>query len=553
MAKIGSRSALRDRRRSFLKSAKLKLRLGNLFIGILCVVALAFLYIQPFYSVQFSYAVSAEQLQQILSEQMGAESVSEEDLSGVELNLGVTLTMEGKGLSGLLVDELDALLRLGNAGAEENGSGDPSSGSSETAALSARTGAENDDTGNDGTGDDQSGTSAEDSSGSSSSGGDAEEGNGLLDSLLNACKENDAVQSTVSAAVDSLLEQAQAAVPKVVAVYVRVAVRQQVAGGGQSEDQSGGDQTGGGSAGETEEELPATGGDTSLAAAFAARHPYAQLLSGASGSSSSGSAPAVPELDVDELAAKIEELLSRETVTVADAQNAVMEYVKENQQELGLTDDDLAAVETQVGDALGSMAQNFGEQATDENGDPVVDENGDPVMVIRPEKVVTDILVQTGIVEESRVEDGAALSDILTEYIMDMAGETENILYYVFMAFSLVLAVLYLLWGILLIKSIVKIFTGTPMGAFFVKLITGLPFLLLVVVPTCAVWFVGMDAIVELIGSYAGGEIASALGGLSVAFSGGWVAFACTAALFLFGFLYSAFKREYKNARHAGA
>ena len=174
MAKIGSRSALRDRRRSSLKSAKLKLRLGNLFIGILCVVALAFLYIQPFYSVQFSYAVSAEQLQQILSEQMGAESVSEEDLSGVELNLGVTLTMEGKGLSGLLVDELDALLRLGNAGAEENGSGDPSSGSSETAALSARTGAENDDTGNDGTGDDQSGTSAEDSSGSSSSGGDAE-------------------------------------------------------------------------------------------------------------------------------------------------------------------------------------------------------------------------------------------------------------------------------------------------------------------------------------------------------------------------------------------
>lgn len=283
-----------------------------------------------------------------------------------------------------------------------------------------------------------------------------------------------------------------------------------------------------------------------------AHRPYAKYLSGGAAvatSSSSQGTTAFGNLDVDELTKKIEELLSKDSVTVEEAQKSVMEYVKENQDALGLTDDSLAEVETQVSTALNNMAEQFGEPVTDENGQPVVDENGEPVMAIRPNEVFTDILVQAGMVDKEKVDEGAELSELLTEYIMTQIGETQDTLYYVFMAFSLLLAVLYVLWGFLLIKSIVKTCTGTPMGAFFVKLLTGLPFLLLVLVPTIGLSVLGMEGIINLLASAgAGSEITSQLAGLTLGVSGGWVAFACTVVLFVFGFLYSSFKREYRHA-----
>ncbi len=378
---------------------------------------------------------------------------------------------------------------------------------------------------------------------------------------MQACKDNETVRSTISNAVDELLAQAWAAVPKAVAVYVKVVVSQQVnasLSGGQTgspetpdasasdPDTSAADDT----AGSGEEDVSA------VASAMTASRPYANFLSSSAAENSGFAIPdgvteMFAEVDIDELAALIEDILSKETVTVEEAQNAIMDYVRKNQELLGLTDEQVNNVEANVGEALNSMAQNFGEQATDENGDPVVDEDGNPVMVIRPAEVVTDLLVQAGILDESEAEDGAELSELLTDYILNQIGEAEDVLYIVFMAFSFVIGILYLLWGILLIKSIVKMFTGTPMGAFFVKLLTGLPFLLLVLVPTVGLAVLGgMEGVIGLLTSAGvGSEVTSQLAGLTLGVSGGWVAFACTVVLFVFGFFYSSFKRKYKNAK----
>lgn len=586
MAKAKSRYTSYQRKKFSLQSAKAKLRFSNFLIGILCVVALVFLYIQPFFSVQVSYAVQPQTLRQILQEQMGSSNISEEDLKDVDLTLGFSLTIEGKGLSSLLGDELNTLIRMGNGG----GSGSQSSSSSgETQSPEDQTGSDDVDT------DDQlsffaaayaaaqqdpsdPGQSSSDSDQSSSdsgqissdttsssddtsvSSGEKTEENALLQRLLQACKDNEVVQSAISASVDELITQAKAAVPRVVAIYVKVVVREQAqqsstGTAGTDDSSSSGADSGFVSDDGSEDakvDLPTVPlPSDSLATVWTARRPYAKYLSGGAVASSGGNdlASQIGNLDVDELTEKIEELLSKDSVTVAEAQKVVMDYVKENQDALGLTDDSIDEVETQVGEALNSMAQQFGEQVTDENGEPVVDENGNPVMAIRPNEVVTDLLVQAGMVDKDKAESGAELSELLTEYIMTQMGETEDALYYTFMAFSLVLAVLYVLWGFLLIKSIVKVFTGTPMGAFFVKLLTGLPFLLLVLIPTIGLSVVGMEGILNMLASAGMGDLSAQLTGLSLAVSGGWVAFACTVVLFVFGFLYSSFKREYKHAK----
>lgn len=588
MAKAKSRYTSYQRKKFSLQSAKAKLRFSNFLIGILCVVALVFLYIQPFFSVQVSYAVQPQTLRQILQEQMGSSNISEEDLKDVDLTLGFSLTIEGKGLSSLLGDELNTLIRMGNGG----GSGSQSSSSSgETQSPEDQTGSDSadsadqlsffaavyadeqqdpSDSGQSSSDSDQSssdsGQTSSDTTSSSDdtsvSSGEKTEENALLQRLLQACKDNEVVQSAISASVDELITQAKAAVPRVVAIYVKVVVReqaQQSSTGTSGNDDSSSSNTDSGSVSDsgsdsqdTAVELPTVAlPSDSFATAWTARRPYAKYLSGGTFASSNGNdfASQIGNLDVDELTKKIEELLSKDSVTVAEAQQAVMDYVKENQEALGLTDESIGEVETQVGDALNSMAQQFGEQVTDENGELVVDENGNPVMAIRPNEVVTDLLVQAGMVDKDKAESGAELSELLTEYIMTQMGETGDALYYTFMAFSLVLAVLYVLWGFLLIKSIVKVFTGTPMGAFFVKLLTGLPFLLLVLIPTICLSVLGMEGILNMLASAGMGDLSAQLTGLSLAVSGGWVAFACTVVLFVFGFLYSSFKREYKHAK----
>ena len=595
MADGGRHYTSHQKKKIALRSAKAKLRFCNFLIGVLCVVALAFLYIQPFFSVQVSYAVPPETLRQVLQEQMGANNLSEEDLEDVDLTLGFSLTIEGKGLSSLLGDELNALIRMGNGGGNGGQSG---SSSGETQSPEDQTGSDDVDT------DDQlsffaaayaaaqqdpsdSGQTSSDSGQTSSDSGQTSSDSGqtssditsssdetsvssgeetgesaLLQRLLQACKDNEVVHAAISASVNELIAQAKAAVPRVVAIYVKVVVREQAqqsstGTAGTDDSSSSGADSGFVSDDGSEDAkvdlstvpLPSD----SLATVWTARRPYAQYLSGGAVASSGGNdlASQIGNLDVDELTEKIEELLSKDSVTVAEAQKVVMDYVKENQDALGLTDDSIDEVEAQVGEALNSMAQQFGEPVVDENGDPVVDENGNPVMAIRPNEVVTDLLVQAGMVDKDKAESGAELSELLTDYIMSQMGEAEDVLYYIFMAFSLVLAVLYVLWGFLLIKSVIKIFTGTPMGAFFVKLLTGLPFLLLVLIPTIGLSVLGMEGILNMLASAGMGDLSAQLMGLSLAVSGGWVAFACTVVLFLFGFLYSSFKRKYKRAKKA--
>ena len=533
-----------QRKKFSLQSAKAKLRFSNFLIGVLCVVALVFLYIQPFFSVQVSYAVSAETLQQILQEQMGTTEISKEDLEDVDLTLGFSMTLEGKGLTGLLGDELNALLRMGNGGTDGQ---DDSSGSGENAPAQDE---ENTDTAtafaaaadNSAAADDSAADGAQEPTDDSSPSSSQESAEDIpfIGSLLQACKDNEVVQDTISASVDELIVQAQAAVPRVVAIYVSVVVSEQVNGQGNDGEQT--DTPADSSGGEEAGQAPQPGTDAALAAAMTARRPYAKYLAQQDVSASAA------DLDIDELTAAIESLLSKDSVTVEEAKNAVMDYVEKNRESLGLTEESVAEVESQVGEALGNMAQQFGEPVTDENGAPVLGDDGTPVMAIRPEEVFTDILVQAGMVDEEKVNEGAELSELLTDYIMTQMGETEDALYYVFMAFSLILAILYVLWGFLLIKSIVKTCTGTPMGAFFVKLLTGLPFLILVIVPTVGLSVLGMEGILNLLSSAGLGNMTSELSGLTLGVSGGWVAFVCTVVLFVFGFLYSAFKREYRHA-----
>ncbi|MBQ9081852.1 MAG: hypothetical protein IJY26_04410 [Clostridia bacterium] len=450
-----------------LKSAKLKLRLCNFFIALLCVLAMAFLYTQPFWSVDITYKVSAQQLQAILQESLQAE-ISQEQLEGTDIQISAQLAIDGQDLTLLFVDEVKTVVDSVSASKE-----------GESAAVQNF---------------------------------DAQ---AMMNSMLNTCKENEYAHNVVERTVNSLVEQVEAMVPTLVSVYVQVLINQTLSG-----DAPGGPVADGGA-------MQTLSLHTGFTASSATQEN--PIDGGLNGMTEEELKDKLAAIDTQALADKIAELLEKESITVEEATSTVVEFLEENKEALELTDEDVTRIEGQVSSALTEVA--------DENGSINIDE------------IVTDVLVESGIVDESTIPDDAEISEILTAYVFELLGEYETVLYIVFIVFSVIIGLLYLLWGLLLIKSLFKILTGKPMGAFFVKLFTALPFLILVLLPTLA--FSNMDVVLTLLAQQgvSVAEISGLLSGINIAFGGGSMAAICTLILFLFGFVYSVIKGEYKRAK----
>lgn len=475
-----------------LSKAKIKLSFCNVCIALLSVVAIVFLYIQSFWTVKVSYTLSSEQLQKILAESGTEISVTADDLKNVDLEVNTSLSLKGEDLSKLLVDEIKLVPQLfGNKG---------------------------------------------------------EDADGVWTKMMQTCRENQTVENTVKTTVEGLVEQTEQMVPKMVSVYVKVMLREQMSrADANPSDPSKDGTTSDNQTNEVGEQTAERNASVSLAYFFedvadvgADRTEIlpSDLPGGitqddvSSFLTNEDVAKRLETLDMEQLEQVIGNLLSRDNISVEEGTSIIMDFLESNKETLELTDADLASVKTEVSSVLTEVAGEDGN--------------------INVDKAVTEVLVNQGVIDKDQIQEGDELSDVLTAYFMEQLGETKEYLYIAFLSFSLLIGVLYILWGILFVKSFIKIFTGRPTGAFFVKALTALPYILLVLIPTVAMLFKTtlLPLLLEKIAADTS-QIMEYMNGLTVSFGGCWVPALCTLILFLFGFLYSSFKREYKKAKKA--
>lgn len=237
----------------------------------------------------------------------------------------------------------------------------------------------------------------------------------------------------------------------------------------------------------------------------------------------------VTDAGVEEFLDIVKSLEEADNLTVSALTEQVEIFLQNRLAEYGLTDADVSAVTADMTNKLTQVA--------DKNG-----KLGMAPLVARILKTLNFVGADTEVVSETAADD-------LTAALLEN-DSTGVAIFGAFLGLAALALLQALLWALLLLKTLLKVLTGHPMGAFFTKLLSALPYILLVLLPTLVFTVIGIENIPVLLGLL--GQIGiQPAAGANIAFGGCYGAAICTLVLFIWGFFCAPARRRYKRAKRA--
>lgn len=308
--------------------------------------------------------------------------------------------------------------------------------------------------------------------------------------LIETCEDNELLGNTVSSVVGTVVPQMRRVLARVVAIYAIAIV------------------------GDTASALTDTaesGGDVLYAETSS---KISELLANDS--------------LTDDLAAEIEELVAEGSISSDELKETINSYLAEHQDELDITDEELEEIYAEVDDVV----------------DQLVEEYGDDSGTIDTDSLAIQMMISAGLITEDSVSEDATIDDVLYDFIMDLLEEYD-VVCLALVIISFIVGVLYLLWGWLLLKSIVHIISGTPMWMFTAKIFTGIPYIVILLLKLATSDLV-MSFVIETLADL----VAFDFSAIALGFGGGFVAAICTLVLYLLGFIYNHYRKAYRESKH---
>ena len=314
--------------------------------------------------------------------------------------------------------------------------------------------------------------------------------------LIETCEDNELLGNTVSSVVDTVVPQMRRVLARVVAIYAIAIV------------------------GDTASAIT----DTAESGGYVL---YAETSVDSETSSKISELLANDSL-TDDLAAVIEDLVAEGSISSDELKETINSYLTEHQDELDITDEELEEICAQVEDVVDQLVEGYG------------DESG----TIDTDSLAIQMMISAGLITEDSVSEDATIDDVLYDFIMDLLEEYD-VVCLALVIISFIVGVLYLLWGWLLLKSIVHIISGTPMWMFTAKIFTGIPYIIILLLK-----LVTSDLVMPLIVEMLADLVAFDLSAIALGFGGGFVAAICTLVLYLLGFIYNHYRKAYRESKH---